>query len=89
MNLRNKDTMKNWVQLVVTANNVQGVQTICIGQFVSFCRDTDERVLIAGKDLAYCLGFVEELVEIQAELDVHLCCNYGLWCSTMTMNFAD
>ena len=58
-----KDEMKNWVQLVVTANNVQGVQTICIGQFVTFCRKSEERVLVAGKDLAHCLGF--ELVPEQ------------------------
>ena len=58
-----KATMKNWVQLVVTANNVQGVQTTCIGQFVSFCRESEEPVLVAGKDLANCLGF--ELVPEQ------------------------
>ena len=63
-----KDDMKNWVQLVVTANNVQGVQTVCIGQFVTFCRKSEERVLVAGKDLAYCLGFelVPEQIKHQA-----------------------
>ena len=49
--------MKNWVQLTVTADNTRGVQTICVGQFVSFSRKSDERILVAGKDLAYSLGF--------------------------------
>ena len=49
--------MKNWLQLTVTADNTQGVWTICVGQFVSFSRKSEERILVVDKDLTYSLGF--------------------------------
>lgn len=52
-----KDSMGRWMQLTVTANNVTGTQTICIGQFVTFSRVGDAQILVAGKDLARSLGF--------------------------------
>ena len=52
-----KIPMKNWMQLTVTAYNTQGIQTICVGQYVSFGRAGDDEVLVAGKDLARALGF--------------------------------
>ena len=61
-----KKNMKNWMQLTITADNVQGVQTICVGQYVSFDRKGDDRVLTAGKDLAKDLGFVHPTKQIEA-----------------------
>ena len=52
--------------VTVTADNVQGVQTICVGQYVSFDRKGDDRVLTAGKDLAKDLGFVHPTKQIEA-----------------------
>ena len=58
--------MKYWMQMTVTADNVQGVQTICVGQYISFDRVGNERVLTAGKDLAKDLGFVHPTKQIEA-----------------------
>ena len=61
-----KVPMKNWAQLTVTADNVQGVQTICVGVYVSFGRSGDDRVLVAGEDLTIDLGFVHPTKQIEA-----------------------
>ena len=60
-----KVPMKNWMQVTVTANNVQSVQTICIGQYVCCGRAGEERVLVAGKDLARLLGFAHPSEQIK------------------------
>ena len=51
--------MKNWIQVAVTADNVQGVQCICVGHFVSFGREGEHRVLVAGRELAHALGYLD------------------------------
>ena len=48
---------KNWLQVCVKANSVTGNSTTVVGQLISFERDTNENILVAGVDLAQRLGF--------------------------------
>ena len=50
--------MKNWLQLTVEAPNVRGTPRVVVGQYVSFMREGNEDMLIAGKDLAHELGYL-------------------------------
>ena len=49
--------LKKWLQLCVKAENVAGTAVTVYGQYVSFSREGDENILVAGKDLARCLGY--------------------------------
>jgi len=53
-----KKPFKNWIQMPIQAPNVRGTPTIVVGQYVSFVRSGDQDMLIAGKDLAYALGYL-------------------------------
>ena len=60
---------KNWMQLCIKANSVAGNSTTVVGQLISFDRDSEEDILVAGVDLAQKLGFTtayEQQVEARA-----------------------
>ena len=45
--------MTNWVQLALQADSVANTPTIVPATYISFCRDCEEEVIVAGKDLPY------------------------------------
>ena len=46
-----KDRMTNWVQVTVEADSIANVPTIVPAVYISLCRDCDEEVIVAGKEL--------------------------------------
>ena len=52
------EKMTNWVQLPLRADSVANTPTIVPATYISFCRECEEEVIIAGKDLCAALGFM-------------------------------
>ena len=52
---------KNWLQMCIKAQNVASIDTQVVGQLVSFDRESDENILVAGIDLAQKLGYATVL----------------------------
>ena len=62
-----------WLEVCVKANNVAGESAIVVGQQISFDRETDENILVAGIDLAHELGYstvLEQQQEARAQKGV-------------------
>ena len=45
------------MQLCIKAHSVAGTPTVVVGQHVAFDRDSKERILVAGRDLAQALSY--------------------------------
>ena len=52
---------KNWLQMCVQADNIAGTRTAVVGQLLSFDRESDENIIVAGIDLAQRLGYATPL----------------------------
>ena len=53
-----RSRMYNWVQLALEADNVAGTPTIVPATYIALCRECEEEVIVAGKDLCNALGYL-------------------------------
>ena len=53
-----RSRMYNWVQLALEADNVAGTPTIVPATYIALCRECEEEVIVAGKDLYNALGYL-------------------------------
>ena len=49
--------MTNWIETTVEADNAAGTPTIVPGTMIAFCRDANDEIIVAGKDLCARLGY--------------------------------
>ena len=49
--------MTNWIETTIEADNAAGTPTIVPATMIAFCREANDEIIVAGKDLCAHLGY--------------------------------